>query len=86
MNYECWSGHWGLATNSTSGRRTDGDFALSSGKGEKHPDHLVNPVYVADLSQIESIPFIIKITIRARIKIIMPNTVWIAPVVRSKLM
>ena len=40
VNHERWFGYWRVAMNPTSGRRTDGGFALSSGKGEKD---LLNP-------------------------------------------
>ena len=37
-------GHWCRATNPTSGGRTDGGFALPSGKGERHPPNPACPV------------------------------------------
>ena len=83
VNYTRLSGHWEGAIKATSGRRTDGGFDLSSGKGEKYQHNPVNPVYIADLSQIESTPLKIAMKIRARKKITTPNTVWMVPPVKS---
>ena len=37
VNYELWLGHCWWATHLASARRADWIFALSSGKGERHP-------------------------------------------------